>query len=97
MANPTREAESRFGPRTIGLPRPGYFKIRTKSRGPWTPARIEYGIPMDPLTGEVLDRSPILTAFIDGREVDVEQVWNFGREIDREEYEWLKAILPLSQ
>lgn len=97
MANPTREAQARFGERSLAHPRPGFFKVRLRSRGPWTPAKIEYAIPMDPLTGEILDRSPMLTAFIDGREVDVPEVWEFGREIDREEYEWLRAILPLSQ
>ncbi len=77
--------------RRIDRPEPGYFKVRLYRRGPWVPARIRWSTPIDPLTGEVLDRSTRLEAFILDREVKVEQVWLYGRELTKDEYEWLRA------
>ena len=79
-------------------PREGYFKVRAYSRGPWLPARIFRPLPLDPVTGEFIDRFPRLQADRDGTPVAVEEVWHWGREIDREEYEWLsKVVRPLTK
>ena len=83
--------------RVISCPRPGYFRVRKHrtipgQRAVWVPARIAHIIPLDPLTGEVLDRSPQLEAFVQERSVPVEEVWLSGYEITKEEYLWLKAI-----
>ncbi len=81
--------------RRIDIPRPGYFKVRTRRAGPWVPAQIIAPPPLDPETGEILDRSvPIdaYVAFIEGRPATVESVWIYGRPIKKDEYEWLKAL-----
>jgi len=76
----------------------GYYKIRAWPRGPWVPCRLEEHIPLDPLTGEVLDRSTLQgnpatreTGYIDDTEAGALEVQDYGRPIGREEYEWLRA------
>lgn len=74
-------------------PRPGYFKMRLKARSPvWLPASIYTDIPFDPVTGEILDRPTRLAAEHCGNERAVEDVWQYGQEISREEYKWLIAL-----
>ena len=91
----TRPASGEFDEKFIDRARPGYFKLRAYRRGPWIPARIRESIPMDPDTGEVLDRSPRLVATIGKTETALESVWLYGREITKDEYEWLTAITEL--
>ena len=83
--------------RVISKPRPGYFKVRmghTKSRRViWGPARIERPIPLDPETGEMLDRHTALIATIDGVEVAMDRVWLSAFEIDKAEYDYVRADL----
>lgn len=85
--------------RVISKPREGYFKVRfgrTKSRRViWGPARIERPIPMDPDTGEILDRFPPLFASINGREVGMDRVWMSGYEITRDEWKWLTVLTAI--
>jgi len=77
------------------IPREGYFKIRFKRGADWVPARIYRRMPIDPDTGEVMERSWMLTGEINGEIDDFRLVWAWGREIEKDEYEWLIAITAL--
>lgn len=84
-------------------PQPGFFKVRRfrygeYPRGPFVPARI-WLVPgeIDPETGELMT-DEILRAEIDGRATDPMKTWTWlsARPITMEEWEWLKAISPLT-
>ena len=77
-------------------PQEGYYKTRAWSRGPWVPARIYRPVPLDPDTGEVLDRYPRLQAEIDGTPASVDHVWERCQKIEREEWEWLTAMWSIN-
>lgn len=55
---------------------------------------IWFGPPLDPETGEELDRSPRWQALRDGAEIQVEEVWPLvrGREITETEYDELRSM-----
>jgi len=82
-------------------PREGFYRVsiprwlRKKHTRDYLPARIFRPIPIDPDTGEILDRYPALAAEIDGTEIEVKFVWAFGEPIEEGDYEWLKAITPI--
>ena len=77
------------------VPREGYLKIRLKRGGPWVPARIYRAMPLDPETGELLERSWLLTGEIDGKPADYRRLEVWGRDIEKEEFEWLTALNAL--
>ena len=52
-------------------------------------------MPIDPETGEVMERSWMLTGEINGEIDDFRLVWAWGREIEKDEYEWLIALTAL--
>lgn len=78
--------------RQIDRPRCGYWAVRLTAGAPevgasiqWEQTTFEPGEHMN-----LMERSPILTARLDGRIVTVEEVWTRrGREISPEEYFWL--------
>ena len=78
-----------------GPPKPGYFRIRLARRGPWVPAEIREELPIDPLTGEVMDRSFPIQGYINGEPADYQRVWAWGRRIEKEEFKWLEAVTAL--
>ena len=84
-----------FGPRYSLHPRPGYFRVRAYRKGPWVPCEIRRAIPMDPATGEILERSAPLEAFRGGWEAEVMDVWGYGKEITRDDFKWLTALHAL--
>jgi hypothetical protein len=52
-----------FAPRYINEAREGFFKVRLKARSKiWIPVRFFRELPLDPDTGEILDRWPLLVA-----------------------------------
>ena len=57
---------------------------------------IWFGAPLDPDTGEELDRSPRWQALKDGSEIPIDDVWPMvrGREISPDEYTELRSDLP---
>ncbi len=77
------------------VPKEGYYKMRFERGGPWIPARIYRAMPLDPETGEILDRSWLLTGEINGRESDFRHVWVWGHTIEKDEYEWLRATTAI--
>ena len=70
----------------VDRPEPGFYKMRLVKKGPFVPIMIHWSIAKDPLTGEKLDRSAVLVAWIPGgRTRAAIEVWNSfaGRPIDR--------------
>ena len=43
-----------------------FYKTRLVAGGPWVGVRVAFEPPVDPLTSEVLDRSPMWSVEIDG-------------------------------
>lgn len=84
----------------ISTPTPGLYKMRLLkrdklgNRGPWVPVKIEFRPPKDPVTGELLDRSPSFHALLGDEEVPIEKVWPWcaGEPIGEAEYEWRIAL-----
>lgn len=82
-------------------PQEGFYRIalpRWKRRGhrkEYLPARIFRPIPLDPDTGEVIDRWPRLEAEFNGKAVDIQYVWAWGETITLEEFRWLTALIPI--
>ena len=72
-------------------PRPGFYKMRLVRGGPWVAVMIWVDDPTDELTGEPLDRPPMLRALVDEVERDPYEVWTScaGRPIPHEEYVYL--------
>ncbi len=79
--------------RAIARPEPGFFRMRLVKGGPWVGAIIFRPCPieMHPETFQAVDRHYHLQAEIDGRPVDLSQIWDYGRRIDQAEYEYLCA------
>ena len=83
-------------------PTPGFFIYRALLerlpngrwlRGPKQAVCIWYGAPTDPETGETLDRSHRWQALLDGREIDIDEVWPFvaGDKITETEYQEMRG------
>lgn len=87
--------------RLVGELRPGFFAVRFRRPGIVVGAMIDHAPPLDPDTGEVLDRSWYWSATINGipdpnpAPSPNERVWrvwhSWEREIDFDEYQWLVA------
>lgn len=78
-------------------PSPGLFKLRYRKGGPWVPAEIVFGPPREPAEpGHELDRAPRFWLWLDGRYIDdndlLHRVWQYGRPIERAEYDYLCAV-----
>lgn len=75
----------------IDRPEVGFFKVRMVRGGPHVPARIWRSVATDPVTGEVLDRSPLLMGELAGEPVDPFSLWRscMGRAISEQEYQFL--------
>lgn len=77
----------------VDEPTAGTYRRRIVKGGAWCAVKIWYGQPADPDTGELLDRSPRWQATINGREVDVWDVWPecSGEPISDEDFRLLIA------
>lgn len=87
----------------ITRPTEGYFRHKLRSGGVYGGIRIWYGAPLDPVTGEELDRSWRWQADFNGEPVEFDQVWPVcaGDPISDDEYrryiarhEWAKEHAP---
>lgn len=58
-------------------------------RGPKEPCRIWLGPPLDPQTGDELDRSHVWNAMVSAQPRDIDEIWPFvaGDKITDEEYD----------
>lgn len=81
-------------PLIVDQPQEGYYKTRLVKGGVWCPVRIWYGQPLDPVTGELLDRSPRWQALRNGEEYDAASVWNWccGNPISEADYNHMMAV-----
>lgn len=80
-------------PRRIDRPEPGFWLVRLVRNGPPVPAAIMWvQTTHDPVTGEPMDRSRFLAAYIDGKPTSLDDVWlRRGTPIDQREYEFRVA------
>ena len=53
----------------------GFYRIRLRSGAAFAGVYIWHGLPLDPVTGEELDRSPRWQASLNGEAIDLERVW----------------------
>ncbi len=77
----------------IDLPEEGYYFTRHVKGGPKVPARIWWSIATDPVTGEIMDRSPMLLAEIGGAFADPYALWPrvCGQAITKAEFDYMTA------
>lgn len=61
-----------FDPST---PEPGFYKMRLRSGGVFVGVRIWWGNPIEPWTGEEMDRAPRWNSTVNGKWIDLERVW----------------------
>lgn len=57
------------------VPIAGFYRTRLRSGAPYVGVRIWYGQPLDPVTGEEMDRSLRWQAQANGSYVDLDRVW----------------------
>lgn len=84
-----------LGWRAIAQPKTGYWLMRAVKKGPEVPASIQWETtthePGNP--DNLMERSPILTARINGDLVSWDRVWNWNkREIPKAEHDYRMAL-----
>lgn len=77
----------------------GYYQMRLRSGAVRVGVRIWFGPPLDPVTGEEMDRSHRWQAHVNGSYFDLERVWPkcAAEPIDETEYRYLGAIQAVAQ
>lgn len=72
----------------VTRPVEGFYRFKLVSGGVWGGVEIRYGAPLDPITGEELDRCWRWMAFFEGELVDWDRVWPqcAGDPITEDEY-----------
>lgn len=78
----------------INEPQVGYYLMRFTKDGPLVPVEIRMCVSKDPLTGEELDRSPVLHCFTGDQERDPYETWErcAGRPIPQNEFLYREAV-----
>src|ERR1700743_375852 len=78
----------------VGIPEAGYYKRKFGKGGVWIPVRWWLGPPHDPLTGEVMDRSPRWQATVNGKQADPYETWIScaGHPITEAEYNYMMGV-----
>jgi hypothetical protein len=73
---------------TIWPPVAGMYEIYRSDDERWHGVKIWFGAPIDPETGEELDRSPRWQATVDEEDTDIHNVWPtvWGRPLNEEQY-----------
>lgn len=77
----------------------GYYRTRLRSGAIRVGVRIWHGPPLDPVTGEELDRSHRWQAQVNGDYVELDRVWPKCADdpIDAAEYHYLGTVQALAQ
>lgn len=72
----------------VSTPTAGFYRMKLRSGGVYGAVKVWHGPPLDPVTGEELDRSWRWQATYDGQDIDLDRVWPAcGREpISEAEY-----------
>ena len=78
------------GPEGLDVPVAGFYRGKLRSKGALCGFRIWYGAPLDPLTGEELDRSHRWQAHCNGDYVEIDDVWPYGAQLVITEREYNK-------
>lgn len=78
----------------VSEPVAGFFRMKLNSRGVAVGIRIWFGQPLDPVTGEEMDRSLRWQAQCNGRPIELDRVWPqcAGQRIDAAEYAYLSSL-----
>jgi hypothetical protein len=63
----------------IETPNAGYYRMQLRSGGAMCGIRIWFGQPLDPVTGEAMDRSLRWQAECNGEYIEIDQVWPLRR------------------
>lgn len=73
------------------VPVTGFYRLRLRRGAVWSAVRIWFGAPLDPVTGEEMDRGHRWQATVNGELVDLERVWPRCAEdaIDQAEHDYL--------
>lgn len=73
------------------IPVEGYYRMKLRSGGVLVGIRVWYGAPLDPVTGEELDRGWRWQALANGEPIDLERVWPVcaADPVDEREYQFL--------
>lgn len=76
------------------LPVAGYYRMRLRSGAAFCGIRIWHGAPLDPVTGEELDRSHRWQAQANGEPIDLARVWPkcAADPVDEAEYQYLTSV-----
>jgi hypothetical protein len=76
------------GATDVTKPVEGYFRFKLRSGGVYGGVRIFYGPPLDPVTGEELDRSWRWQALFNDEPIDFDTVWPgcTGQPLSEAEY-----------
>lgn len=89
----------------VDQPVPGRYRRRLVKGGPWVPVLIFVPCPIDPYTGEQLDRSRRLLCLVGEDWADAWEQWTWvaGQPISRIDYDlmiaqaaWDRTYAPLS-
>lgn len=72
----------------------GFYRMRMRANSHYVGVRIWFGQPLDPVTGERLDRSLRWQAEVNGRYMELDRVWPACATdpIEQAEYEHLKGL-----
>lgn len=72
----------------------GYYRMRLRFGGVQVGIRIWYGPPLDPVTGEEMDRGWRWQATANGHPADLERVWPrcAGDPVDQAEHDYLVSL-----
>ena len=68
----------------------GFYRGKLRSKGALCGFRIWHGLPLDPITGEEMDRSPRWQAHANGEYVEIDDVWPYGAQLIITEREYNK-------
>ena len=87
----TSGAFNGFDPDT---PNAGTYRMRLRSGAVHVGIRIWYGAPLDPLTGEEMDRSHRWQATANGAHIDLDRAWPkcAADPIDQAEHDYLASL-----
>lgn len=90
-----RQAQTRtFDGFDADTPVAGHYRMRLRSGAVFVGIRIWHGAPLDPETGDEMDRSHRWQAQANGRPIDLARVWPkcAAMPIDQAEYAYLTSL-----
>jgi len=81
------------------IPVSGFYRMRLRSGGAYVGVKVWFGAPLDPVTGEEMDRSHRFQALINGTYAEMDSVWPkcAGDPITEAEYQHLCATQQWAQ